>query len=470
MPGSRTDAPARRSALPGGRPSRPSRPGRPSRSLWFTAVWTGVGAAIVCATVAIVVVAIVWLPVSGSSGRTHSAIRAGLLTFLASVHGCVTVDQSAGTFLPLGMMLAVALAAWRAGAGLGDVANEIDECDPLRLGLAGGLQAASFAVACVVMVPFAALGTSSVPFLGVGAAALLLCGLVGGASFARTSELGTWLSARIPGYASDAVRAAAAVVLVYLLAGALLVAGSLALHATTVETLSRSVGGGWSGVPILLLGVLAAPNAVISGASYLAGPGFAVGAGTSVTPFGTVHGTVPAFPLLGALPGGAGAGAAVWGLMALTPVAAGALLARLAWREDGWGARLRLVGLASVGAAVAMLVLGWQAGGSIGGGRLATIGPSAVQLAGAVSGAAAIAALVALGGGAAVQWLVHRADHTATARPRSAARDADETIEPAALSLVGEIADPADGDPTGGDPTGGDSDGGDADRSSKLAG
>ena len=463
MPGSRTDAPAGRSAVLGGRLSRPGRAGRPSRTLWFTAVWTGVGAAIVCATVAIVVVAIVWLPVSGSSGRTHSAIRAGLLTFLASVHGGVTVDQSAGTFLPLGMMLAVALAVWRAGAGLGDVANEIDECDPLRLGLAGGLQAASFAVACVVMVPFAALGTSSVPFLGVGAAALLLCGLVGGASFARTSELRTWLGARIPRYASGAVRAAAAVVLVYLLAGALLVASSLAVHATTVQTLSRSVGGGWNGVPILLLGVLAAPNAVIAGAAYLAGPGFAVGAGTSVTPFGTVHGTVPAFPLLGALPAGAGAGAVVWGLMALTPVAAGALLARLAWREDGWGARLRLVGLASVGGAAALLVLGWQAGGSIGGGRLATIGPSAIQFAGAVGGAAAIAALVALGGGATVQWLVHRTEHTTAARPRSVARDGEEATEPtepAALTLVGETADP----------DGGDRDDGDADSSGKLAG
>ena len=437
-----------------------ARSGRPARSLWFAAVWTGVGAAVVCATAAIVAVAILWLPVSGSSGRTHSAIRAGLLTFLAAVHGGITVDQSAGTFLPLGLMIVVALAAWRAGAGLADAANEIDESDPLRLALAGGLQAASFAVACLVTVPFAALGTSSAPFLGVGAAALLLCGLVGGLSFARASELRGWLTARIPPYLFGASRAAATVVLVYLLAGTLLVAGSLALHATRVETLSRAVGGGWSGVPILLLGMLAAPNAAIAGASYLAGPGFTIGTGTSVTPFATVHGTVPAFPPLGALPGGSGAGAAVWSLVALTPVAAGALLARLAWREDGWGARLRLLGLAVVGCAIAMLVLGWQAGGSVGGGRLATIGPSPWQLAFAVSGAAAAAALVALGAAAAVQSLAHRDDPRSAANPASVRRELYEPGRAAPLTVVAEVGDPA-GDPP---------DSGDADSSSKLAG
>ena len=460
MPGSRTDAPARRGVIAAGR--RASQ-GRPARSLWFAAVWTGVGAAVVCATVAIVVVAILWLPVSGSSGRTHSAIRAGLLSFLAAVHGGITVDQSAGSFLPLGMMIVVGLAVWRAGAALGDTASEIGERDPLRLGLAGGLQAASFAVACVIMVPFATLGTSGAPFLGVGAAALVLCAVAGGTSFARTSELGAWLTARIPSDVLPALRAGAAVVLVYLLAGAVLVGVSLAMHASTVQVLSRSVGGGWSGVPILLLGVLAAPNAVIAGASYLAGPGFAVGAGTSVTPFGAVHGTVPAFPLLGALPSGTGAGVAVWSLVALTPATAGALLARLAWREDGWVARLRLSGFAIAGTAVGMLVLGWQGGGSIGDGRLSALGPSPIQLAGAVAGAAAAATLLALAGAATVHRLAQR---DRLRRPTSAAsaatrqpvtRDGATSVSaaaPTALTLVAE-ADPADGD---------------ADGSSKLAG
>ena len=40
-------------------------------------------------------VAVCWLPVSGTSGHPKSAIHAGLLTFLASVHGGITVDGTA---------------------------------------------------------------------------------------------------------------------------------------------------------------------------------------------------------------------------------------------------------------------------------------------------------------------------------------------------------------------------------------
>ena len=47
--------------------------------------------------------------------------------------------------------------------------------------------------------------------------------------------------------------------------GALLVAGSLVVRHTRVTELSSQVGGGWAGVPILALGVMAAPNAVVAG-------------------------------------------------------------------------------------------------------------------------------------------------------------------------------------------------------------
>ena len=80
--------------------------------------WTGVGAAAVCATLAIVAVAVCWLPVSGTSGHSRSAIHAGLLTFLAALHGGITVDGTPAAFLPLGMMIIVGMTAWRAGSGL----------------------------------------------------------------------------------------------------------------------------------------------------------------------------------------------------------------------------------------------------------------------------------------------------------------------------------------------------------------
>lgn len=367
-------------------------------------MWTGAGAAVLCATVAIVAVAICWLPVSGPTARSHSAIHAGLLTFLASVHGGITVDGLAGSFLPLGLMIAVGLAAWRAGIGLADAADEIGEHDPLRLALAAAAQAASFAVVCLVMVPFAGLGTSSAPFLGVGVAALLLFGTVGGTALALYSPLSDWATERMSPLVGRAARGAAAVAAVYLAGGALLVAASLVLHRDQVETLSNQVGGGWGGLPILLLGALAAPNAVIAGASYLAGPGFAVGTGTT-SAFTTAHGTLPAFPILGAMPAGHGATPVVWALMAVTAVGAGAALARLAWREAEWAARFRVVASAAAVAAVGLVVLGWQAGGSIGDGGLSTIGPSPWKFGLAVAGVAGAVACAGLGVAAAASSL-----------------------------------------------------------------
>jgi hypothetical protein len=434
-------------------PRRSVVPTAAARSLWPAAVWTGAGAAVVCATLAIVAVAICWLPVSGSTGRSHSAIHAGLLTFLASVHGGITVDAMTGSFLPLGMMIAVGLTAWRAGVGLADVADDIDERDPLRLALAAATQAASFAITCLVMVPFSSLGTSSAPFLGVGLAALLLFGAVGGTALAIFSPLSDWILERLPALLGRSARAAGAVVALYLASGAVLVAASLVVHRDSVETLSRQVGGGWGGVPILLLGALAAPNAVIAAASYLAGPGFAVGAGTTASAFTTAHGTLPAFPSLGAVPVGHGASPALWALMALTPVLAGTVLARLAWREDGWRARLQFVGVAVAFVAFCLLVLGWQAGGSIGDGRLSTVGASPWKLGLAVAvvaGTIACAGLaVAAGTGA-----IGAHDEDRPVRPlRTSTVDTAPTgkLERAEAKLAGRAKDDRAGDAGKGD-------------------
>jgi hypothetical protein len=370
MPVDHEDDAARRSVVPEAA----------GRSLWLAAVWTGVGAAAVCATLAIVAVAVCWLPVSGTSGHARSAIHAGLLTFLAALHGGITVDGTRAAFLPLGMMIIVGLTAWRAGSGLADAANSLDEGDPVRLGLAGAAQAGSFMIACLVAVPFAALGTSNAPFLGVGLAALLLFTITGGVAFVRSSALAEVVAGRAPALAGLVLRAAAAGVACYLGIGALLVAGSLVAHAGRVEALSRQIGGGWGSVPILLLGVLAAPNAAIAGGAYLAGPGFAVGAGGTASALTTAHGVLPAFPLLGAMPIGHGALGPVWWLIALTPLAAGLALARLAGRAEGWLARLGTAAVAAGTAGVVMFLLAWQGGGGIGGGRLHTIGASPWRL------------------------------------------------------------------------------------------
>ncbi|HJQ43541.1 MAG TPA: DUF6350 family protein [Jatrophihabitantaceae bacterium] len=422
-----------------------------NRSLWFAAIWTGVGAAVVCATAAIVAVAICWLPVSGPDSSTSSAVRAGLLTFLAGLHGGITVDGVPSAFVPLGLTLVVAITAWRAGSGLADAAESIEERDPIRLAVAGAAQAASFAIAALIAIPFAHLGTSSAPYLGVGAASLVLFGCTGGVSFVRSSALAEFVAARAPGLAARAMRPAAAAVAVYLGTGALVVAASLVVHHGEVEALSRQVGGGWGGLPILLLGMLAAPNAAIAGASYLAGPGFAVGAGASVSPFTTAHGTVPAFPILGALPSGSGAPAYVWPLVIVTPLAAGVCVARLAWRSDGWRQRLVEVAAAAGLAGLAMCVLAWQGGGAIGDGGLRAVGASPWLLGLVTCGQLAAVGFLALASAAGYQWLRSGRDAVSGANSGgdSASHDADEPAGARAfVRRLLVVAGGADGDDT----------------------
>ena len=368
------------------------------RSLWLSALWTGVGTALVCAIIAIVAVAVFWLPASGgSTGRTTSALHAGLLTFLASVHGGITVGGVSAHWLPLGMLLAVAATAWRAGSGLADAAADLDETDPVRLGVAGLVQAVSFMIATVLVVPFAGLGSSDAPILGVGAGAFLTFVLAGGTSFVRSSPLGSLVVDALPAEVVLAVRAGSAALTCYLGFGAILVAGSLIVHHAAAEQLSRQVGGGWGGVPILALGVLAAPNAAIYGASYLAGPGFALGTGTGVSMTSTAHGTLPAFPLLAAVPGAHGANPAVWALAAAAIIAAGLSAARLARRTGSVAGSLRVSGYAAGAAAVVMMVLGWQAGGSIGSARLRAVGPSPWQFGLSVGVEVAVVSMISIG-------------------------------------------------------------------------
>ncbi|MDQ2750696.1 MAG: DUF6350 family protein [Actinomycetota bacterium] len=370
MPVDQEDEAARRSVVPQAA----------GRSLWLAAIWTGVGAAVACATLAIVVVAGCWLPVSGPSGHSRSAVHAGLLTFLAALHGGITIDGTPTAFVPLGMMIIVGLTAWRAGSGLADATNSLGETDPMRLGLAGVTQAVSFMITCLVAVPFATLGTSSAPFARVALASFVLFAVTGGLAFIRSSPLGDVVAERVPPGATAVLRAAGAGVTAYLGIGALLVAGSLVAHAGRVEALSQQVGGGWGSVPILLLGLLCAPNAVIVGAAYLAGPGFAIGSGGTASAVSTAHGVLPAFPLLGAMPAGHGATGPVWSMVALTPLAAGLLLARLAGRAERWPTRFGTAAAAAGSAGVVMVLLAWQGGGGIGSGRLKTVGASPWRL------------------------------------------------------------------------------------------
>jgi len=169
------------------------------------------------------------------------------------------------------------------------------------------------------------------------------------------------------------VAAAAGVVLVASVVTALAIAVSYATIITLYESLQTGVLGG---ATLTLAQLAFVPNVVIWTASWLIGPGFAIGTGSSVSALGTQLGPIPAIPLLGALPSGDFA----FGFLGLlVPVVTGFLVGAMV----GPGLRRRVEGravvvtgvLAGVGGGVVLGMLAWASAGSAGPGRLATVGP-----------------------------------------------------------------------------------------------
>jgi len=129
------------------------------------------------------------------------------------------------------------------------------------------------------------------------------------------------------------VRGAAVVLAGLIGLGALVFAIALVLRGGEVIALIEASHVDVLGATIVTLAQLAyLPTLVIWGLAFVAGPGFAVGTGTAVSPAGTQLGVIPGIPVLGALP----ESTTQWLLLlALLPVALGALA--------GWIARSRLV-------------------------------------------------------------------------------------------------------------------------------
>jgi hypothetical protein len=178
------------------------------------------------------------------------------------------------------------------------------------------------------------------------------------------------------GIAAVAITIAAASVLV-----ALLFVARFSEMIGLYEALHTEVVGGVT----LTAGQLSVlPNLVLWAASWLVGPGFAIGVGSHVSPLGTALGPIPALPVLGALPSGQPefgfAGLLVPVVAAfLTAVAVRPALARAV----GYVSPLIVIAVAAGTGVVGGTVLGLLAAGSAGAagpGRLAVVGPDGLHV------------------------------------------------------------------------------------------
>ncbi len=218
---------------------------------------------------------------------------------------------------------------------------------------------------------------------------------------------------------------------VLLLAGTGLFIAALVVGFGEVAVVTRELSPGMVGGALLIVGqLLYLPNAVIFGASYAVGPGFAIGTDTMVAPTGVAVGPVPLFPMLGALPDNGAAPAHSLVVLAapfLAGIVGGVLTQRSAPAATGEAAPLW--GLAcGVTTGLMFAALAAMAGGPLGAERLTEVGPSPWQVglvtALEVGVAAAIAAWVAN------WWYYRRAQRGAPAETAPADESAPAGDQP----------------------------------------
>jgi hypothetical protein len=169
-------------------------------------------------------------------------------------------------------------------------------------------------------------------------------------------------------------------------AASLLVTVALMVNYGQAIALYESVQAGVLGGVALTTAQLAlVPTVVGWAAAWLVGPGFAVGAGSTVSPIATTLGPLPAVPVLAALPTEPSA----WGFLTLLVPVLAAFIAGVALRPrlmatlNGAPIHLWAASTAAVAAVVAGATMGFIAfvsAGSAGPGRLAVVGPDPVTV------------------------------------------------------------------------------------------
>lgn len=173
------------------------------------------------------------------------------------------------------------------------------------------------------------------------------------------------------------------------------------MHLDRIGRLYDTLGADPVGMSVLSLGqLLILPNVALWAASWMAGPGFAIGAGTAITWSQSNPGLLPLIPGLGALPDPGPLPPGLW-LAALVPVAAGALVGwralRAVARLSSWQVKAKVAASACVVSALLLTLASALAGGSLGGARLSVVGAPSLLFGVVVLGELLVGAAVVVG-------------------------------------------------------------------------
>ena len=285
--------------------------------------------------------------------------------------------------VPLGVTVLSVLAARRAGRRVAARAeSDVSDSD---VAVAGALVLGGYLVATLVVVVLAGAEESGPSLLralagstlvvAVGAFPTLVAGTDRGEAYVRG------LRRVVPAWVIGAAARAGAVLALHLAVSSMLLGALLLRHADAgAASVSSLQPSALDAVVLAAASLLVLPVLVIWTASWLVGPGVAVGAGTLVTPTSVTLGPLPAVPFTAALP--AEQPDAWLAVVQVTPVLVGlcAVLLLRRTRPVAWPVALAQAAMAGVLAALGLALLGAAASGSVGPGRLAEVGVPVVQL------------------------------------------------------------------------------------------
>lgn len=389
----RSPAPAKPTRPANSRPAvarrRPKRPPQPrpvviagiAVALWTTVLGL---ACLVSLTLA------AWVTATRHGNAVRPALATALQAWLLANHASLTIAGGSVGIVPLGLTVGLGALLVRGGRQAAKLSSGHDLFDCVAAAFAVALPYGVIAALLTKPAGWDQVKPQPLQALAGGFTLALVCAFVG--ALRETGQRAVVL-ARVPQTFRRVMRAGFAATAVIVGFGAAIVGAGLAMHAGRAATVMSNLDGGLS-ASLLMVAVSVAylPNVALWGSALSVGPGFAVGAQTSVT-FGAVHlGALPAVPLLAALPTN-GAPLTFARLAVLAPIGAGLLAGWLLSRArvhtpnaDGrWWERQRLTdaawGLASgATAGLAMGLLAWLSGGPVGPGRMAQVGPSALHV------------------------------------------------------------------------------------------
>jgi hypothetical protein len=384
-----------RAALPGTDDPSPGEEGSAElRSGAARGALVGMATGLASFLVVAVPVVLAWLLDPLSTGPAWPAVGTGAALWLLVSGAQLTSGDVVLSLVPLlGLAILVLLARVGAREAMVDVSTDGEYWQgllPRPLAAAVGGWWAGYAVTVATGVAVATAGPFRVGVLSLVVPLVLLPLLALGLALRPVAlvdpdVLGPRLSlGRVPDTVRRAVRPGLSGAVVLLGAGLLLVLVVVAASWPRVAAISAEVGAtGFGAVLLVVSQLLSLGNLATWAVGFMAGPGFRVVEGGSVTWSGSDGGLLPMVPVLAALPQ---PGPFPWvaSLSVLVVVAVGAFVARRALGEIARLSRLRnkvmVSALACLTTALVLGVLDVVAGGSVGHFRLSAVGVPAVPL------------------------------------------------------------------------------------------